>query len=114
MRNRWSERGAADCVAWYEPRWGTELALAAYSSLLLHNEQSLAPQGTGNVSVKGTHTNVFGEKVPAIFVVECGRRPATADHPAHVALDLSYLRRLRCLSELPDDQMLDELRTHTM
>lgn len=114
MRNRWSEGEAADCVARYDPRWGTELALAAYSSILLHNEQSLAPQGTSNVSVKGTHTNVFGEKAPAIFVIECGRGPLTADYPAHAALDLSYLRRLRRLSELPDDQMLDELRRHTM
>ena len=114
MRNRWSEREAADCVAWYEPRWGTELALAAYSSLLLHNDQSLAPQGTGNVSVKGTYTNVFGEKVPAIFVIEYGRGAATADYPAHAALDLSYLRRLRRLPDLPIDQMLDEIHRHTM
>jgi rhamnose utilization protein RhaD (predicted bifunctional aldolase and dehydrogenase)/NAD(P)-dependent dehydrogenase (short-subunit alcohol dehydrogenase family) len=87
--------------------------LAAYSSLLLHDEQSLAPQGTSNVSAKGTRTNPFGEKVSALFSVEYKRGPVTADYPAHAAFDLSYLRRLRCLSELPDDQMLDESRTHT-
>jgi rhamnose utilization protein RhaD (predicted bifunctional aldolase and dehydrogenase)/NAD(P)-dependent dehydrogenase (short-subunit alcohol dehydrogenase family) len=112
MRNTWSELEAAEYLKRCDPRWGTDLALAAYSTLLLQNERSLAWQGRGNVSVKGTYSNVFSETVPAIFVMEYGQRHLTAEYPEHIAIDLTYLRRLRSLSELPDDQMLNELRTH--
>ncbi len=110
MRNAWSELEAADFVVGCDPRWDADLALAAYSTLLLQNEQSLAWQGRSNVSVKGTYSNVFGEAVPAILIMECGRRLVAAGYPAHTALDLTYLRRLRSLSDLPDGRMFNELR----
>lgn len=112
MQSRWSEVKAADYVKRCDPRWGTDLALGAYSTLLLQNEQSLTWQGRGNVSVKGTYSNVFHESVPAIFVMDCGGGIVTAEYTEPITLDLTYLRRLRCLSVLPDDQMFNELRTH--
>jgi rhamnose utilization protein RhaD (predicted bifunctional aldolase and dehydrogenase)/NAD(P)-dependent dehydrogenase (short-subunit alcohol dehydrogenase family) len=114
VRNRWSEQEAAGWVARYGPDRGDELALAAYASRLLDDERSFAPKGTSIVSVKGTCTDVFGERVPAISFIERGREPVIAGCPAHAVLDLAYLRRMRSLAELPDDRTLDELRAHTM
>src|SRR5260370_14881837 len=97
MRNRWSERDAAEFQARYEPGLGAEVALAAYSAHLLQDEQTVVSQG--NVSVKGAWTNILGESLPALCVFECGRRSAPT------ALDLTYLRRLQRLSALHEDQI---------
>ncbi len=104
MQNRWSDRGAAEFQAGYEPGLETEAALAAYSAHLLQDESTVLSQG--NVGVKGTWTNILNESLPALFAFECGRKSAAA------VLDLTYLLKLASLSGLSDDRMLHEFRTH--
>jgi len=100
MQNRWSERDAAEFQVRFEPGLEAEVASAAYSAHLLQDEETAASQG--NTCVKDSWTNILGESLPALFVFECGRRSAPAP------LDLTYLRRLRSLSSLSDDRMLQE------
>ena len=114
MQNRWREDEAAQFVANYAARWGEDVALRTYSSRLLGAEESLVLHGGGNSSVKGTHTSLLGERVPAIYVKASGYSMAAIEPNGHPGLDLAYLRKLRALPELSDEQMLDEFRTHLL
>jgi rhamnose utilization protein RhaD (predicted bifunctional aldolase and dehydrogenase)/NAD(P)-dependent dehydrogenase (short-subunit alcohol dehydrogenase family) len=112
MENRWSEDRAAEFVDRYGPKWGVDLALRTYSSRLLGAEKSLVLHGGGNTSVKGTHTNILGEHLPALFVKASGYDMAVIEPEGHPGLDLSHLRKLRRLAELSDSEMVNEFRTH--
>jgi rhamnose utilization protein RhaD (predicted bifunctional aldolase and dehydrogenase)/NAD(P)-dependent dehydrogenase (short-subunit alcohol dehydrogenase family) len=112
MKSKWLEEKAAEFVSKYAETWGQDLALRTYSSRLLGSEKRLVLHGGGNVSVKGSVANVLGESVPAVFVKASGRDLANIEPEGHAALDLGYLGRLRALSELSDDAMLDELLAH--
>jgi rhamnose utilization protein RhaD (predicted bifunctional aldolase and dehydrogenase)/NAD(P)-dependent dehydrogenase (short-subunit alcohol dehydrogenase family) len=114
MQNRWCKEEAAHFIANYAARWGEDLALRTYSSRLLGAEEGLVLHGGGNSSVKGTHTNLLGERVPAIYVKASGYNMATIEPDGHPGLELAYLRKLRALPELSDEQMLDEFRTHLL
>lgn len=110
LKNRWSERQAAEFRSKYAARWGEDLALRTYSARLLGAEKSLVLHGGGNTSVKSACTNVLGEKVPAVFVKASGQDLFVIEPQGHPGLDLDRLRRLRALSELPDEAMVRELR----
>jgi rhamnose utilization protein RhaD (predicted bifunctional aldolase and dehydrogenase)/NAD(P)-dependent dehydrogenase (short-subunit alcohol dehydrogenase family) len=112
MQSRWSEEDAAGFVAQYGARWGEDLALRTYASRLLGSEPSLVLHGGGNTSLKGSWTNVLGESVAALFVKASGGNMAFIEPEGHPALDLAYLRRLRGLSNLDDETMVNELRAH--
>ncbi|MCE5253799.1 MAG: bifunctional aldolase/short-chain dehydrogenase [Actinomycetia bacterium] len=114
MRSRWSDEEAAGFVARYGPEWGEGLALRTYSSRLLGVEPGLVLHGGGNSSVKLPWRNVLGEEIPAIFVKASGADMATIEPAGHCGLDLGYLRRLRTLSSLDDEEMVDQLRTHLL
>ncbi len=105
MRNRWSDREAAEFQARYEPEWGAEVALAAYSGHLLREDYGVSQT---SVAVKDVHTNVLGESVRTLFVLE----NALPAEPA--MLDLSYLQKLRALRALPPERAMQELRTHLL
>lgn len=110
MKGRWSDDAAGQAVAGGDGReW---LALRAYSGRLLGSEPQLVLHGGGNTSVKGVVTNVFGECVPAIFVKASGYDLGTIGPEGHPPLDLEYLRRLRQLPDLADEEMRNQLRTH--
>jgi rhamnose utilization protein RhaD (predicted bifunctional aldolase and dehydrogenase)/NAD(P)-dependent dehydrogenase (short-subunit alcohol dehydrogenase family) len=108
----WSDEAAKRFTDQYAGQYGRDLALRTYSSRLLGGEPSLVLHGGGNTSVKGPLTNVFGEKVSAIFVKASGHDLAHIEPAGHVPLDLAYLRRLRKLDDLSDEAMRNELRTH--
>src|SRR5262245_32572947 len=112
MRSRWSDDEAASFVARYAERWGEDLALRTYASRLLGADDRLVLHGGGNTSVKGTFVNRLGEQVPAIYVKASGHDLATIEPEGHPGLDLGYLRKLRALSQLDDEAMTNELRTH--
>ncbi len=107
MQNRWTQSEAAEYQERFAPLWGEDLALQAYCAHLLATEKELALPGWASVSVKGSRSNVFGENVPALWIIEAG-----SDLPAAAEVDLSYLRRLRTLNSLADAALLEELRTH--
>ena len=114
MRSRWSEEEAVGFVAKYGLEWGEPLALRTYSSRLLGAEPQLVLHGGGNSSVKTVWTDIMKREVPALFVKASGVDMATIEPEDHPGLDLSYLRRLRGLTELDDESMVDQLRTHLL
>ena len=112
MRGHWSDQEVERFLDNYAARWGDDVAVRTYTSRLLGAEPSLVLHGGGNTSVKSTRTTILGDRVPAIFVKASGHDLATIEPEGHIALDLAYLRRLRALSELSDEAMLNEFRTH--
>ncbi len=112
MQNRWSEDRAAEFIKQYGAKWGEDLALRTYSSRLLGAEDTLVLHGGGNTSVKGTHTNLLGARLPSVFVKASGYDLATIEPEGHSELDLEGLRKLRVLPDLHDELMLDQFRTH--
>ncbi len=112
MENRWSDRDAERFLSRYAKTWGEDMALRTYTSRLLGAEPRLVLHGGGNTSVKGVHTNLLGERLPALFVKASGYDMAAIEPEGHPGLDLEYLRRLRKLTGLDDLRMENELRTH--
>src|SRR5690242_2041824 len=98
MRNRWSEREAAQF---------DESRAHEYCARLLTEEREFALPGGASVSVKGARRNVFGEDEAAVWIAEAGTDAARAA----AVLDLAYLRRLRCLETLSDAGLVAELRS---
>lgn len=114
MQNRWRENEATQFIANYAGRWGQDLALRTYASRLLGAEEALVLHGGGNTSVKGTYTNILGERIPAIYVKASGHDMAAIEPAGHPGLDLAHLRKLRALPELSDELMLQEFRAHLL
>lgn len=112
MNSRWSEAEARRYVGEYGPKYGEDLALRTYTSRLLGSEDRLVLHGGGNASVKGYHTNVLGQRLPALFVKASGHDMATIEPEGLPGVNLEYLKTLRGLTDLPDKLMADEFRTH--
>lgn len=112
MKSLWSDEHAATFVKKYAKDSGQDLALRTYSSRLLGMTKELVLHGGGNTSVKGEIVNIFGQKVPAIFIKASGQNLAKIAPDGHPALDLTYLRRLQTVATMDDATMLNELRTH--
>lgn len=114
MLSRWSDTEAAKFVDRYGAKSGADLALRTYSARLLGSEESLVLHGGGNTSVKSTHTNIFGERLPAVYVKASGFDLAAIEPEGHTGLELDYLLRLRSLESLSDEAMVNELRRHRL
>jgi len=112
MQSRWRDDEAAQFVARYAERWGEDLALRTYSGRLLGAEDSLVLHGGGNTSVKGTRQNLLGEQIPTLYVKASGYDMASIEPEGHPGLDLTYLKKLRALAELPDEVMMEQFQTH--
>ncbi len=114
MKNKWSDSEAAQFIARYGQEWGEDLALRTYTSRLIGREKALVLHGGGNTSVKSTHTNIFGQQMPVLFVKASGYNLAEIQPDGHIGLELSYLQQLRSLKDLSDEAMINELRTHLL
>ncbi len=112
MENKWSDDKASEFINKYAKQWGEDLALRVYTSRLIGYEKKLVLHGGGNTSVKSTFTNVFGDKVPVIFVKASGHDLAGITPEGHTGLDIGYLQKMQTLPELDDDSMVNELLTH--
>ena len=112
MKNRWSQKEASRFVAKYGKKWGEDLALRTYTSRLIGAEKELVLHSGGNTSVKGTFINILGKCIPAIYVKASGHDLANIKPEGHTGLDLDYLKQLRTLRELSDDDMVNEILTH--
>lgn len=112
MKNRWTKSGAQQAVSQWGPTCGELLALRLYSAQLLGADSALVLHGGGNVSVKSTITSVLEDNIETLFVKGSGFDLATLSPDGLSGLDLAYLRRLRTLDQLTDEQMVNELRTH--
>src|SRR6266850_1888523 len=112
MQSRWSDREAAEYVERLAPKWGQDMALRVYTSRLIGRDADLVMHGGGNTSLKGTVTTLVGDAVEALFVKGSGWDLDAIEPPGLPAVDLGHLRRLRALSELSDEEMVNQLRTH--
>ena len=114
MKSSWSDKKAGEFVSRYSAQWGEDLAYRTYSARLLGAEKSLVLHGGGNTSVKSQYTNLLGESLESVFVKASGYDLSVIEPQGHPALDLEYLKRLRELTELSDEAMVREIRTHLL
>ncbi len=112
MKNRWSDSGAKAAIGEYGSEWGESVALRVYTSRLIGQDAALVLHGGGNTSVKADYTNLLGETVEAIYVKGSGANLDAMVPRGLPALDLAYLRRLRGLRAMSDEEMVNQLRTH--
>lgn len=110
MKNRWSDDEAKRAVDTWGPKWGETLALRTHSARLLGADPALVLHGGGNTSAKGSARTVLGDEVEVLFIKGSGWDLATIEPPGHPAVRLEPLRRLRALSELSDEAMVNEQR----
>lgn len=91
---------------------GEDVALRVYTSQLIGRDPDLVMHGGGNTSVKGHFTNIVRESIPAIFVKGSGWNLDSIEPAGLPGLDLRYLKKLRELEALSDEEMVNQLRTH--
>ncbi len=111
MKSRYEDAAAESFVQQFAsvPR---DVALRVYTSRLIGQDDTLVMHGGGNTSVKGRHRLLIGEQVEAIYVKGSGWNLDSIEPPGLPALDLAYLRKLRALGTLADEDMVNELRSH--
>ncbi|MCA8919256.1 MAG: bifunctional aldolase/short-chain dehydrogenase [Planctomycetes bacterium] len=111
MKSLYNDSDAAAFVDRFKDA-GEDVALRVYTSQLIGRDPDLVMHGGGNTSVKGHFTNILGERVPAIFVKGSGWNLDTIEPAGLPGLDLHYLKKLRALDALSDEEMVNQLRTH--
>jgi rhamnulose-1-phosphate aldolase/alcohol dehydrogenase len=112
MKSGWSDSEAREFSDRYAARWGEALALRVYTSRLIGKDPDLVMHGGGNTSVKMVKRTLLGDEVEALCVKGSGWDLDSIEPPGFPALDLGYLRRLRKLEALSDEEMVNQLRTH--
>ncbi len=112
MESRWSDAKAAEYIQRYGSKWGEDLALRTYLGVLIGAEDRLVLHGGGNNSLKTSLTNILGERHPVVFVKASGFDMAVIEPEGYTALDLEYLKRLRVLPLISDEDMIGEFQTH--
>lgn len=112
MESRWSDAEAQRYLDRYAQEFGETLALRVYTSRLIGSDPNLVLHGGGNTSVKGVITTLLGDRVEALWVKGSGSDLDQIEPGGFPALDLAYLRRLRALERLADEEMVNQLRTH--
>jgi rhamnose utilization protein RhaD (predicted bifunctional aldolase and dehydrogenase)/NAD(P)-dependent dehydrogenase (short-subunit alcohol dehydrogenase family) len=113
MQNRYDEQNAQDYLKKYA-QVPPELALRVYTSRLLGMESDLVLHGGGNTSVKAVVDDLLGEKMEVLFIKGSGWDLAAIEPAGFPALDLTYLRKLRRLEKLSDEEMVNQFRTHLL
>ncbi len=111
MKSLWKDEDARSYIERFRAA-GQDVALRVYTSRLIGRDPALVMHGGGNTSVKGATSNILGESVPAIFVKGSGWNLDSIEPPGFPGLDLEYLKRLRGLAALSDEEMVNQLRTH--
>lgn len=114
MKSLWVQDDADRFADEHAAAWGEELSLRVYTARLLGADPSLVLHGGGNASLKITVRTVLGDEVPALYVKTSGTDMASIDGDGFLPLDLQYLRRLRALDHLSDEEMVSELRLHAL
>ncbi len=113
MQNRYNET-EADAFCSRYPDCPADLALRVYTSRLLGLEADLVLHGGGNTSAKSTVRTLLGDELEVLFIKGSGWDLETIEPRGFPALDLGYLRRLRVLDSLSDEEMVNQFRTHML
>jgi len=111
MKNRWSDKDAADIVRRYADQGvGEDLALRVYTSRLLGADPRLVQHGGGNTSVKTTAPDVAGDSLDVLCVKGSGWDLEFIEPAGLPAVRMDRLLALRRLSTLTDEAMVDAQR----
>lgn len=113
MHDLWTEEGAQAAVQ----RWdgvGEDLALRVYTSRLIGADPDLVLHGGGNTSVKGTWRTLLGESIDVLWIKGSGWDLATIEPEGFCPVELDWVRRLRGLQHLSDEDMVETLQTHKL
>lgn len=110
MHNRWTDQGLQEALDRWEPDFGEDLANRIYSARLIGSEPDLVLHGGGNVSVKGSVHDIFGDPIEVVYVKSSGSDMSRLEPGTLPALRLDALRRLRELPSLDDDSMVNQVR----
>ena len=115
MKTLWDDAAAGKAIAhWRGQGAGDDLALRTYSARLLGGDPRLVLHGGGNTSVKTTALDLFGDETPVLCVKGSGWDLATIEPAGHPAVRLAPLLRLRGLSALSDEAMVNAQRQNLM
>jgi rhamnose utilization protein RhaD (predicted bifunctional aldolase and dehydrogenase)/NAD(P)-dependent dehydrogenase (short-subunit alcohol dehydrogenase family) len=113
MKNRYDKAEAQKYVDRY-PDFPAEMGLRVYTSRLIGQEDDLVLHGGGNTSAKARMINIFGEEQDVIFVKGSGWDLGSIEPAGLPGLDLQQLKKLRVLSELSDEAMVNQFRTNLL
>ena len=113
MKNYFDPRQLAEFAA-ARPNCSPSLAARIYTSRLIGREDELVLHGGGNTSVKDKVRNILGEEMEVLYIKGSGWDLGRIEAAGFPALDLAWLRRLRVLAELSDEEMVNQFRTHLL
>ena len=108
MKNAFNDTAAKEFAGRY-PGISAELALRIYTSRLIGRDPGLVLHGGGNTSVKLRFRNIVGEEQEILYVKGSGVDLASIEPGGFSGLDLSFLRKLRNLECLSDEEMENQL-----
>jgi len=113
VKNQYCSSDARRCIDDH-PHCHPDLALRVYTSRLIGQETSLVLHGGGNTSVKAEVLTLLGDTMEMLFIKGSGWDLVTIEAQGFPALDLAYLRRLRVLPGLSDEEMVNQFKTHML
>ena len=115
MQSRWNDISALDAVETYAEKGVSEdLALRVYTTRLLGRDPLLVLHGGGNTSVKTRAKDDVGVEHEVIAVKGSGWDMAEIEPQGMPAVKLEPLRRLRALSALSDEAMVNVQRLNLL
>jgi rhamnulose-1-phosphate aldolase/alcohol dehydrogenase len=115
VESRWSDAEAKDFVARYAAKGvSAELALRTYTTRLLGSDPKLVLHGGGNTSVKTKMRDLLGDEVEVICVKGSGWDMGNIEPQGLPAVRLAPLRRLRALTKLSDEDMVNFQRVNLL
>ncbi|HSZ74983.1 MAG TPA: bifunctional aldolase/short-chain dehydrogenase [Rhizomicrobium sp.] len=115
MKSRWSDSDAKEFVARYADQGvSMDLALRVYTTRLLGSDPKLVLHGGGNTSVKTKARDVLGEEADVICVKGSGWDMGHIEPAGLPAVRLQPLRKLRALSKLSDEDMVNFQRVNLL
>ena len=115
MQSRWNDISVLDAVETYAEKGVSEdLALRVYTTRLLGRDPLLVLHGGGNTSVKTRAKDDVGVEHEVIAVKGSGWDMAEIEPQGMPAVKLEPLRRLRALSALSDEAMVNVQRLNLL
>ncbi|NNK85166.1 MAG: bifunctional aldolase/short-chain dehydrogenase, partial [Desulfobacterales bacterium] len=108
MINIFKETAAKELVEHYS-NIPEELALRIYTSRLIGKNPGLVLHGGGNTSVKLSQKNILKENHQILYIKGSGVDLASIEPKGFSGLDLVFLRKLRNLNSLSDEEMENQL-----
>lgn len=115
IENRWNDAEARrfQVEAGADPA-ARELALRVYSSRIIGRDPDLVMHGGGNTSLKAQAVDVFGDLVDVIHIKGSGWDLETIEAAGLPAVRMAPLERLRDLSALSDEAMVNVQRANLL